>query len=283
MERTYIIAEIGINHNGSIENAKKLIDIAASAGCDAVKFQKRTPELAVPEHQKNVMRDTPWGTMKYIDYKHKVEFGKDDYDIIDSYCAERGIAWSASVWDIQAVEFLKDYEIPFVKVPSAKITDHILLVAAVKNFDNIIISTGMSTEEEIQEAIDIIEKAKKRLNREVCLSILHCNSTYPAPIDQLNLSAITTLKNKYPDHTIGYSGHELTLGTTVSSVLLGAEILERHITLDRNMWGSDHSCSVTPWGLFKLVNGVRELEQAFGDGKLKLEESEVGAKKKLRG
>lgn len=283
ISKTFIIAEIGINHNGCIDNAKKLIDIAASSGCDAVKFQKRTPELAVPEQQKNVMRDTPWGTMKYIDYKRKVEFDREEYDIIDSYCSERGISWSASAWDIQAIDFLKDYEIPFVKIPSAKITDHILLVAAVKNFDNIIVSTGMSTEKEIREAIDIIEKAKKRLNREVCLSILHCNSSYPAPIDQLNLSAITTLKSKYPKYTIGYSGHELTLGTTVAAVYLGAEIIERHVTLDRNMWGSDHSCSVTPWGLFKLVNGIRELEKAFGDGKVKIEKSEHSAKVKLRG
>jgi N-acetylneuraminate synthase len=283
MKKTYIIAEIGINHNGSLENAQKLIDIAAAAGCDAVKFQKRTPELAVPEHQKNILRDTPWGTMKYIDYKHKVEFEKEEYDFIDSYCSSRGIDWSASVWDIEAVRFLKDYKIPFVKIPSAKITDHNLLIEAVNNFDSIIISTGMSTEEEIKSAVEVIEKTKQSIDREVSLSILHCNSSYPAPIDQLNLSAIISLKDRYPNYTIGYSGHELTLGTTVSSVLLGAEILERHITLDRNMWGSDHSCSVTPWGLFKLVNGVRELEQAYGDGKLKLEDSEIEAKKKLRG
>jgi len=283
MEKTYIIAEIGINHNGDLNNALKLIDIAAASGCDAVKFQKRTPELAVPESQKNVMRDTPWGKMKYIDYKFKVEFEKEEYDLIDAYCAERGIEWSASAWDIEAINFLKDYELSFIKIPSAKLTDHILLVAAVKNFDTLVISTGMSTEEEIDAAVDIIEKAKKRLKRDTSICILHCNSSYPAPIEQLNLSAIRTLKTKYPDYKVGYSGHELTLGTTVSSVLLGAEVIERHITLDRNMWGSDHSCSVTPWGLFKLVNGIRELERAYGDGVLKLERSEEEAKRKLRG
>ena len=283
MEKTYIIAEIGINHNGSLDNAKKLIDIAASAGCDAVKFQKRTPDICVPDAQKDVMRDTPWGTMKYIDYKHRMEFEKEEYDIIDQYCKERNIDWSASAWDIISLQFLSNYDIPFVKIPSAKITDFVLLGGAIELFDKVIISTGMSTYDEIYDAVKFMEKAKERLKRKTEIEILHCNSAYPSPIDQLNLQAIQTLKDYFPQYKIGYSGHELTLGTTVAAVYLGAEIIERHITLDRTMWGSDHSCSVTPWGLFKLVNGVRELETAYGDGIIKLEESEKEAKKKLRG
>lgn len=283
MEKTYIIAEIGINHNGSLDNAKKLIDIAASAGCDAVKFQKRTPEICVPDAQKDVMRDTPWGTMKYIDYKHRMEFEKEEYDIIDQYCKERNIDWSASAWDLISLQFLSNYDIPFVKIPSAKITDLVLLGGAIDLFDKVIISTGMSTYDEIYDAVKFMEKAKERFKTNTEIEILHCNSAYPSPVDQLNLQAIQTLKDYFPQYKIGYSGHELTLGTTVAAVYLGAEIIERHITLDRTMWGSDHSCSVTPWGLFKLVNGVRELETAYGDGVIKLEESEKEAKKKLRG
>jgi len=283
MEKTYIIAEIGINHNGSLDNAKKLIDIAASAGCDAVKFQKRTPDVCVPDAQKDVMRDTPWGKMKYIDYKHRMEFEQEEYDIIDQYCRERNIDWSASAWDLISLQFLSNYDIPFVKIPSAKITDLVLLGGAIDLFDKVIISTGMSTYDEIYDAVKFMEKAKERFKTNTEIEILHCNSAYPSPVDQLNLQAIQTLKDYFPQYKIGYSGHELTLGTTVAAVYLGAEIIERHITLDRTMWGSDHSCSVTPWGLFKLVNGVRELETAYGDGVIKLEESEKEAKKKLRG
>jgi len=280
---TYIIAEIGINHNGSIETAKKLIDIAAVAGCDAVKFQKRNPDVCVPEHQKSVIRDTPWGKMTYLDYKKKIEFGKEEYDEIDAYCKKQNIAWSASPWDLDSLEFLKQYDIPFIKIPSAMLTNDDLLTASIETGKRIIFSVGMSTDEEIKQAVDTLRIAKEVFNNKNDIGLLHCNSTYPAPIDQLNLSAIETLKNKYPDFTIGYSGHEMTLGTTVASVLLGAEIIERHITLDRNMEGSDHSASVTPWGLFKLVSGIRELEAAYGDGVIRVTESEKAVREKLRG
>jgi N-acetylneuraminate synthase len=275
MKNTYIIAEIGINHNGSIDVAKKLIDIAAVAGCDAVKFQKRNPDVCVPEHQKNVMRDTPWGTMTYLQYKYKVEFGKTEYDEIDSYCKEKGIAWSASPWDLDSLNFLSQYDIPFIKIPSAMLTNHELLKSARDTGKKIILSVGMSTEEEIDDAVEILKDSKD-------FAILHCNSTYPAPIEELNLSAIKTLQQKY-NCEVGYSGHEFRLGTTVAAVYLGASIIERHITLDRTMWGTDHMSSVEPQGLIKLVKGIRELEQAYGDGTIKITESQKPIRSKLRG
>jgi N-acetylneuraminate synthase len=275
MKPTYIIAEIGINHNGNLDVAKKLIDIAAVAGCDAVKFQKRNPDVCVPEHQKNVMRDTPWGTMTYLEYKYKVEFGKTEYDEIDSYCKEKGIAWSASPWDLDSLNFLNQYDIPFIKIPSAMLTNHELLKSARDTGKKIILSVGMSTEEEIDDAVEILKGSKD-------FAILHCNSTYPAPIEELNLSAIKTLQEKY-NCEVGYSGHEFRLGTTVAAVYLGASIIERHITLDRTMWGTDHMSSVEPQGLIKLVKGIRELEQAYGDGTIKITESQKPIRSKLRG
>ena len=283
MKRTYIIGEIGINHQGDINIAKRLIDIAAAAGCDAVKFQKRNPDVCVPEAQKNKPRRWKGEDMTYLEYKYKVEFGKEEYDEIDRYCKQQGIAWSASPWDMDSVYFLEQYNLPFIKLPSASLTDDKLLTACVKRFPKVILSTGMSTEEEIDHAVDTLRTAKAFYNKTEPIGLLHCNSTYPAPVDELNLSAIKTLKDKYPDFSIGYSGHEMLLGTTVASVLLGAEIIERHITLDRNMEGSDHSASVTPHGLFKLVSGIRELEQAYGDGKIVVTESEKPVRAKLRG
>lgn len=276
MKKTYIIAEIGINHNGDLDIAKRLIDIAALSGCDAVKFQKRNPDVCVPEHQKNIMRDTPWGTMTYLEYKYRVEFEKAEYDEIDRYCAEKGIKWSASPWDMDSLEFLQQYELPFIKLPSAMLTNNELVEACAKSGKKLILSTGMSTEEEINIAVSLIRKHTENF------AILHCNSTYPAPIDELNLSTIATLKNKYKCE-VGYSGHEFRIGTTVAAVYLGATILERHITLDRTMWGTDHLSSVEPQGLIKLVKGVRELEEAYGDGIIQVTESEKPIRTKLRG
>ena len=278
MKKTYIIAEIGINHQGDINIAKKLIDIAAAAGCDAVKFQKRNPDICVPEEQKSKPRSWQGENMTYLEYKYKIEFGKKEYDEINRYCKQQNIAWSASPWDLDSLELLMQYDLPFIKLPSAMLTNDELLKACKETNKKVIISTGMSTLEEIEHAVDILDGHE----RKHLYAVLHCNSTYPAPLNELNLSAIQTLKNKFQCE-VGYSGHELTLGTTVSSVLLGATILERHITLDRNMEGSDHSGSVTPHGLFKLVSGVRELEQAFGDGKITVTESEKPVRKKLRG
>lgn len=283
MKKTYIIAEIGINHNGDLKNALRLIDIAAAAGCDAVKFQKRNPDVCVPEHQKNVMRDTPWGQMTYLEYKYKVEFEKAEYDVIDAHCKSHGIEWSASPWDMDSLEFLNQYDVPFLKVPSAMLTNDELLEGCVASGKRVIFSTGMSTKEEIDHAVAVLRKAKLVHNNPHRIGLLHCNSTYPAPINELNLSGIETLRAEYPDFEIGYSGHEFRLGTTVAAVYLGASIIERHITLDRQMWGSDHLASVEPQGLFKLVSGIRELEEAYGDGVIQVTESEKPVRAKLRG
>ena len=275
-EKTHIIAEIGINHNGSIETALKLIDLAALAGCDSVKFQKRNPDVCVPEHQKNKIRSTPWGDMTYIEYKYRMEFGKEEYDIIDAYCKTRKIGWSASPWDLDSLSFLNNYNIPYIKIASAMLTDENLVRACARTGKKIIMSTGMSTIEEIDLAITWLQT-------EGCsdYALLHCNSSYPAKLEELNLSCIKTLKNRYKCE-VGYSGHEFRLGTSVASVYLGATIVERHITLDRTMWGSDHLSSVEPQGLIKLVKGIRELELAFGDGEKRVYDSEKPFREKLR-
>lgn len=283
MKKTYIIGEIGINHNGDLDVAKRLIDIATVSGCDAVKFQKRNPEVCVPEHQKNVLRSTPWGEMTYLEYKYRVEFEKEEYDVIDSYCKERNIHWSASPWDMDSLTFLEQYDIPFLKVPSAMLTNDELLEGCVATGKRIIFSTGMSTQQEIDHAVEVLRTAKENYNNPHTMGLLHCNSTYPAPLKDLNLSAIKTLANQYPDFEIGYSGHEFRLGTSVAAVYLGASIIERHITLDRTMWGSDHMSSVEPQGLIKLVKGIRELEEAHGDGIIQVTESEKVVRDKLRG
>lgn len=283
MKKTYIIGEIGINHQGDINIAKRLIDIAAAAGCDAVKFQKRNPDVCVPEEQKSKPRSWQGVEMTYLEYKYKVEFGKEEYDEINAYCKQQGIAWSASPWDIDSLEFLSNYDIPFLKLPSAMLTDDELLEGCVATGKQVIFSTGMSTQEEIDHAVEILRSAKEKYGNEHEIGLLHCNSTYPAPIEELNLSGIKTLAERYPDFEIGYSGHEFRLGTTVAAVYLGASIIERHITLDRTMEGSDHMASVEPQGLFKLVSGIRELEAAYGDGTIRVTESEIPVREKLRG
>ena len=276
-KKTYIIAEIGINHNGDIKIAKKLIDIAKVAGCDVVKFQKRNPDICVPEHQKSVMRDTPWGRMTYLEYKYKVEFNKEEYDEIDSYCTDRDMQWSASPWDLDSLEFLNQYDIPFIKIPSALLTDLELIKESTQTGKKIIISTGMSTIEEVDDAVNIILKT----NSKTKFAVLHCNSSYPAPNNDLNLNCIQTLQQRY-NCEVGYSGHEFGLTTTIATICLGATIIERHITLDRTMWGTDQMCSVEPQGLIKLVRGIRELHNALGDGKKVVTETEKPIRNKLR-
>ncbi len=275
MSKAYILGEIGINCNGDIDLTKKLIDVAKIAGCDGVKFQKRNPDVCVPEHQKNVMRDTPWGEMTYLEYKYRVEYSKEDYDEIDRYCKEKGIDWTASPWDVDSLNFLLEYDVPFIKLPSAMLTNVDLLVACKNSGKRVVISTGMSDLDEVEDAVQILGEEN--------LTILHCNSTYPAPNDELNLNCITTLKYIYPKATIGYSGHEFGLSTTIATIALGAKFIERHITLDRTMWGTDQMCSVEPQGLIKLVRGIRELEAALGDGVKVVTESEKPVRKKLRG
>ena len=276
-ENIYIIAEIGINHNGSLDIAKKLIDIAEVAGCHAVKFQKRNPDVCVPEHQKNIMRETPWGKMTYLEYKYKVEFGKEEYDDINSYCNNKGIAWSASPWDLDSLKFLNQYNVPFIKIPSALLTNIELVSETAKTDKKVILSTGMSTIEEIDTAVSAMQVANKNCE----FALLHCNSSYPAPNEDLNLTCIKTLKDRYKCE-VGYSGHEFGLTTSISSICLGATIIERHITLDRTMWGTDLMCSVEPQGLIKLVRGINELNLALGDGIKRVTETEISIRNKLR-
>ena len=266
-----IIAEIGINHNGSLSLCKKIIDSAVLAGCDYVKFQKRNPDVCVPEEQKLKPKSTPWGDMTYLDYKHKIEFGKNEYDEIDRYCKEKGIGWFASVWDSDSVNFMSQYT-DITKIPSALITHKEFPQYARENFSKLIISTGMSTEEEIEQCI-------KQCNPDV---IMHTNSTYPSPINELNLEYIHWLK-KYGKE-VGYSGHEYGLVTTFATIPMGVTWVERHITLDRTMWGSDQIASVEPSGLFKLVKGIRDIESALGgNSKRILLQSELSKRKSLRG
>ena len=255
-KRTFFIAEIGINHNGDIKNALKLIEASKLAGCDAVKFQKRTPKIATPKNSWNVMRDTPWGRMKYIDYKKKIEFGKKEYDIIDKFCKKIGMLWTASCWDVPSVKFIEKYNVKFHKVPSACITDIELLEALKKTKKPIIISTGMSSEKQINKAVKTLSQKN--------LSILHCNSSYPAQNHQLNLKYIQKLKMKFKKSVIGYSGHEMNLSSSVAAVVLGAKIIERHITLDKSMWGTDQQASIEPIGFARLIRDVRNVESSLG-------------------
>ncbi|MEE9181263.1 MAG: N-acetylneuraminate synthase family protein [candidate division NC10 bacterium] len=272
-EPAFIIAEIGINHNGDLEVAKKLVDAAKVAGCDAVKFQKRTPELCVPSDQKDLLRETPWGLITYLDYRYRVEFGKDEYHEIDQYCRERGIIWFASVWDEGSVDFLDAFDPPCLKIPSAALTDHQLLRHARATGRPVILSTGMSTMEQIRAAVDTLGTKD--------LLITHCTSAYPSTPDELNLRVIASLQKKF-DCPIGYSGHEVGLQTTYAAVLQGACLVERHITLDRAMWGSDQAASVEPSGFMRLVRDIRTIERALGDGVKKVYESELPIMKKLR-
>lgn len=271
-KQVQIIAEVGINHNGSVDLAKKLIDAASLAGCDYVKFQKRTPELCVPEHQKNTIRKTPWGEMTYLDYKYKVEFEKEQYDAIDAYCKTKNIKWFASAWDKPSIDFLANYT-DITKIGSALITDIDLCLHARNKNNILIVSTGMSSEDEVENCIGAC-------NPNV---VMHTNSTYPSPIEELNLSYIHWLKNKWSDKEVGYSGHEYGLVTTFAAVAMGCNWIERHITLDRTMWGSDHLASVEPQGLLKLVKGIRDIEKSYGEyGPRKVLQSELEKKKSLR-
>jgi N-acetylneuraminate synthase len=271
--KTNIIAEIGINHNGSIEICKQLIDIAAVSGCNFVKIQKRTPEICVPEEQKSKIRKTPWGEMTYLDYKKKIEFNENEIVTLKKYSDEKNITFFASVWDKPSVDLMAKYS-NITKIPSALITDLDLCRYARSKFNKLIISTGMSTEEEIEKCID-------ECSPDI---IMHTNSTYPCPVEELNLNYIIWLKNKWHEKEIGYSGHEYGLVTTFAAVALGATWIERHITLNHSMWGSDHLSSLEPAGFFKLVKGVRDIEQSmkYKIDARKLFDGEKGKKESLR-
>ena len=270
----FVIGEIGINHNGDIEIAKKIIAGAKHAGCDAVKFQKRTPEICTPKDQWNIERDTPWGRMTYIDYRHKVEFGEKQYSKIDKYCNEIGMTWFASCWDEEAVDFIEQFNPPLYKTASASLTDFSLLEKHKKLNKPIMMSTGMSTMEQIDKAISLMDKNN--------LMIAHATSSYPCKNEELNLKMIETLKQKYTEIPVGYSGHEVGLAPTWAAVALGACFVERHITLDRAMWGTDQAASVEVGGMERLVGNIRDIEISLGDGIKKVYDSELGQIKKLR-
>lgn len=270
----FVIAEIGINHNGSLETAKKLIDMANICDVDAVKFQKRTPEICVPENKKNVLYETPWGDIPYIDYKKKVEFGEVEYREIDNYCKSKNLIWFASPWDLPSVEFLEKFDVPCYKIASAKLTDRELLEKISKLDKPIFLSLGMSIEGEIDKAVNILKDNE--------LILLHCNSSYPAPDEDLNLSYIQKLEEKYPDHLIGYSGHEYGITASIIAVQMGAKVIERHITLDRAMWGSDQAASIEFSGLRRLVRDLKKIEIWRGDGIKRITKLEIIIKEKLR-
>lgn len=269
----YVIAEIGLNHNGDVEIAKKLIDVAAEAGAQAVKFQKRTPDIATPEHMKETPRETPWGTMTYLQYRYRVEFEKPEYTEISAYAAEKGLDWFASPWDEPSVDFLEDMGVKTHKVASASVTDLGLLRKLAATGKPIVLSTGMSTIEQIDTAVETLGTDN--------LVIMHATSTYPLPAEEANLRTIHTLKERY-QVPVGYSGHEPGLQISVAAVALGAVAVERHITLDRTMWGSDHAASLEPRGFTTLIRDIRIIEEAFGDGVKRVFPGELAPLSKLR-
>ena len=272
----YVIGEIGINHNGNLDLAKKLIQMAKYAGCDAVKFQKRNPEEAVPNHLKDLPRDTPWGILSYLDYKKRIEFGRKEYDEIDEFCSEIEIEWSASAWDKTSLDFLRIYDLPFNKVASAMVTNHQFLAQVAKEKKLTFVSTGMCELSDIDEAVKIFRDAS-------CpIVILHTISTYPALYEDLNLLIIKTLQSRYPEIPIGYSGHESSVTPSLYAAALGAVAIERHITLDRSMYGTDQSASLEYRGLSKMISEIRRIPSTMGNGLKHFTDKELIVAEKLR-
>lgn len=274
LKSTYLIAEIGINHNGDIDIARKLIDFATVSGWDCVKFQKRNPDKCVPRDQKEVLRDTPWGRITYLEYRKKIEFGASEYDRIWTHCWSN-IEATASVWDEDSVDFMLQFDVPFLKVPSALLTNDDLLRTICAKRVPLLLSTGMSTLEEVDHAVELLQRERGHF------ALMHCNSSYPAQEDELNLKVIQTFCDRYPC-PIGYSGHEFGLSSTLAAVALGAKIIERHVTLNRTMWGTDQMASVEPHGMLKLARHIRSLEVSLGDGIKRVYDSEMPARRKLR-
>lgn len=270
----FIIAEIGINHNGDLEIAKQMIDAAVHAGADAVKFQKRTPEVCTPLEQQKQMRETPWGYITYLDYRYKVEFNEEQYGAIDKYCKEKKIAWMVSVWDEPSVDFMEKFDTPAYKIPSASLTDHRLIQHTRTTGKPLILSSGMSTMEQIHKGVKIAGEKD--------LALMHCTSTYPCEPEELNLRMVETLRREFKNVPIGYSGHEVGLVPSAVAVALGACMVERHLTLDRAMWGSDQAASVEPGGFERLVKYIRVSEASLGDGVKHVYDSEKSSMKKLR-
>ena len=272
----YFIGEIGINHNGDLVIAKKLMDAVNACNWNCAKFQKRNPDKAVPEHQKNVPRDTPWGRMTYLEYKRRIEFGKVEYDEINRYSVEKPLHWTASVWDMDSLEFLLGYDVPFVKIPSAMLTNLDLIAEAASSTKPLIVSTGMSELKEMDAAVNLIlSKGPKPV-------IMHTNSSYPTPRAELNLSLIPFLRDRY-DCITGYSGHEYDLEPTVIAVSLGASVIERHITLSHDMWGTDQKSSLEVLGMDMLRKRCQEIDGMLGTPEKHVTPSEVEIRRKLRG
>jgi N-acetylneuraminate synthase len=270
----YIIAEIGINHNGDLGIAKQMIDAAVHVGVDAVKFQKRTPDIATPPEQQKQMRETPWGYITYLEYRYKVEFSEEQYREIDRHCREQGITWLASIWDEPSVDFMEKFSTPAYKIPSASITDLGLIRKARATGKPLILSSGMSTMEQIKRSVEVAGKDD--------VVLMHCTSTYPCEPEELNLKMVETLRREFPNIPIGYSGHEVGLVPSAVAVALGACMVERHLTLDRAMWGNDQAASVEPWGFETLVKYIRVTERSIGDGVKKVYASEQSSLKRLR-
>jgi N-acetylneuraminate synthase len=270
----FVIAEIGINHNGDLNIAKQMIDAAVHAGADAVKFQKRAPEVSTPPDQQTQMRETPWGYITYLDYRYKVEFNHDQYCEIEKHCKQKGITWMVSVWDEPSVDFMEKFDTPAYKIPSASLTDHKLIQHARATGKPLVLSTGMSTMKQIHKGVEIAGEKD--------LVLMHCTSTYPCEPEELNLKMIETLRREFPNVPIGYSGHEVGLVPSAVAVALGACMVERHLTLDRAMWGSDQAASVEPGGFERLMKYIRVSEASLGDGVKKVYASEESSMKKLR-
>lgn len=270
-----LIGEVGINHSGNIDIAKRLIDACFACGWDYVKFQKRNPDKSTPEHQKCILKDTPWGKIPYIEYKRKIEFGQKEYDLIDFYCKMKPIKWTASVWDIDSLDFILQYDVPFIKIPSAHLTNYELLVEASSCGKTVVLSTGMSTLEEIDKAVSIVSNAPDFI-------LMHTNSSYPTPIKEINLEVINTLRNRY-NCKIAYSGHEFGLEPTLIAATMNIEMIERHITIDHNMWGTDQAASVEINGMDMLKKRIQGAILSIGNGYKTITPSEVKVKEKLRG
>ena len=274
-KKIFLIGEIGINHNGSIKIAKKLILLAKEVGFDAVKFQKRTPEITTPKEKANIERETPWGKITYLEYKKKIEFNKKEFDEIDRFCKKINIIWFASPWDTESNNFLHSYRLKYNKIASPMLTNLNLLNAVAKQRRFTFISTGMSKMNDVETAVKIFRKHRCKF------SLMHCVSAYPCEDKDLNLSLIQAYKKKFKVD-VGYSGHEKSVSPGLMAACLGATSIERHITLDRTMWGTDQMCSVEPQGLIKLVRGIKELQNALGDGKKVVTETEKPIRDKLR-
>ncbi len=276
LKQPYLIGEIGINHNGDVQIAKRLMDAVYACQWDCAKFQKRTPDLAVPEHQKSEPRDTPWGRMSYLEYKHRVEFGPEEYTTLDRYAREKPIDWTASVWDLPSLEFLMRFDTPFIKIASAKLTDLELVKACAQSKRPLVMSTGMSTLEEVDQAYNLV------LKHGVEPVLMHTNSSYPTPRAELNLNLIPFLKKRY-NCVVGYSGHEGDLEPTVIAISLGAKVIERHITLSHDMWGTDQKASLTVIAMSMLYNRSKDVDVMLGSADKVVTPSELSVRDKLRG